>query len=44
MQALNQALDQMLKQKQANCDHVFQSRIVTPQGTFCGDCNLEEIQ
>ena len=40
---INNALDILLKEKQENCDHPYQDRMVTSQGVFCGLCNKEEI-
>jgi len=40
---INNALDKLVKQKQANCDHNFQDRIVIGNEAFCGKCGLKEI-
>lgn len=40
---INNALDELLKQKQNACDHPYQDRVITSQGTFCGLCNKKEV-
>lgn len=40
---IKNAFDILIKNKQNNCDHPYQNRMVTPQGVFCGLCNKEEI-
>ncbi len=39
---INSVLDELVKQRQTNCDHDYQDRVVTPDKTFCGKCGLEE--
>ena len=39
---INNAMDALVKKRQGNCEHNFQDRVTTPQGTFCGKCQKEE--
>lgn len=40
----NQLLDKLVKMRQAQCEHLFQDRIVvvSENKVFCGNCGKEE--
>jgi len=39
---INNIMDSLVKQRQEKCEHHFQDRQVTSNGTFCGKCGKEE--
>ena len=40
--AVNEALDALVAQRQAKCEHPYQDRIEAGGKTFCGLCGKEE--
>jgi len=38
---ISDAFDKLVKQKQDLCEHFYQDRITTDDGTFCGNCGVE---
>jgi len=39
--AITDAFDKLVKLKQDSCEHFYQHRITTDEGTFCGKCGVE---
>ena len=42
MPRITDALDGIIKKRQAECDHSYQDRVNTPTGIYCGKCGKEQ--
>ena len=42
MMEINNTLNELVRQRQTNCDHNYQDRVVTIHKTFCGKCGKVE--
>ena len=43
MNTITDAFDTIIKKRQDNCDHMYQDRINTSNGDFCGKCGKGNI-